>query len=160
MRCKAVKFVFLFFASFLILTAGVSGAMAVGHDDIFNGNISEPQTHIIKGASPRIITVGHTPDADYWYIQDAINAAKDGDIIEVWHGTYHEHIVINKSITLRSRDGVNMTFINGGGGGTAITLTADNVTITGFTIENAYIGIKIQSSNNSIVKDNIIRKII
>ena len=158
MRCKTGKFVFPVFASFLILTAGVSGARAVfGHDDIFNGNISEPQTHIIKGASPRIITVGHTPDADYWYIQDAINAAKDGDIIEVWHGTYHEHIVINKSITLRSRDGVNMTFINGGGDGTAITLTADNVTITGFTIENAYIGIKIQSSNNSIVKDNIIR---
>jgi len=164
MRCKAGKFVFLVFASFLILTVGVSGARAVfGHDegafsevyvdeDIFNGN----QTHIIKGASPRIITVGHTPDADYWYIQDAINASKDGDIIEVWYGTYIEDIVINKSITLRSRDGANMTVIKGKRGG--ITVTADNVTIIGFTIEDA-VGIKIDSSNNSIVKDNIIRSI-
>ena len=137
MRCKAGKFVFLVFASFLILTAGVSGAMAVGHDDIFNGNISEPQTHIIKGASPRIITVGHTPDADYWYIQDAINAAKDGDIIEVWSGIYYEHLVINKSLTIKSRDGAATTTINSMGSETAINITTDNVTISGFGIMNA-----------------------
>jgi len=155
MRRKAVKFVFLFFASFLILTAGVSCAMAVGHDDIFNGNISEPQTHIIKGTSPRIITVGHTPDADYWYIQDAINAAKDGDIIEVWYGTYNEYIIINKSITLRSRDGVNMTSISGRGGGTVVRISADNVTIMNFTIENGEIGIKIKS-NYCHIYNNVI----
>ena len=33
MMCKVVKFVFPVFALFLILTAGVSGARAVGHDD-------------------------------------------------------------------------------------------------------------------------------
>ena len=32
-KCKAVKFAFLVFASFLILTAGVSCVMAVGHDE-------------------------------------------------------------------------------------------------------------------------------
>ena len=106
-------------------------------------------------ASPRIITVGHTPGADYWFIQDAINAAKDGDIIEVWYGTYNEHIVINKSITLRSRDGVNMTSINGKGGGTIVLISADNVTITNFTIENGGIGIKIES-NNTVVCNNVI----
>jgi len=124
-------------------------------EDIFNGNISELQTHIIKGASPRIITVGHTPGADYWFIQDAINASKDGDIIEVWYGTYSEHIVINKSITLRSRDGVNMTFIDGLGSGTVVNISANNVKISGFTIENGDIGIKIEA-NNTIIRGNTI----
>ena len=46
MRCKAVKFVFLLFASFLILTAGVSCARAVGHDEgalieFVNQNLSQ-----------------------------------------------------------------------------------------------------------------------
>ncbi|MFQ6063352.1 MAG: nitrous oxide reductase family maturation protein NosD, partial [Methanosarcinales archaeon] len=113
---------------------------------------------ISASASARTITVGHSPGADYWNIQDAINAANDSDIIEVWYGTYSENLIINKSVTLKSRDGVNMTFINGFGSGTVITVTADNVTISGFTIENADTGIKI-SSNNNVVKDNIIKNI-
>ena len=39
------------------------------------------------------------PD-DYSTIQRAINAANPGDIVLVKNGTYHEHIVINKTITL------------------------------------------------------------
>ena len=99
--------------------------------------ISEAQT----------ITVGHTPGADYWNIQDAINASNDGDTIIVWYGVYNEHIVINKSLTIKSRDGASSTFINGMGSGTVIYVIADDVTIDGFTVDNGEIGIKISSDN-------------
>jgi pectin methylesterase-like acyl-CoA thioesterase len=39
------------------------------------------------------------PD-DYPTIQAAINAANDGDTIFVKIGTYYEHVVVNKSLSL------------------------------------------------------------
>ena len=33
-------------------------------------------------------------------IQDAINASSDGDTVFVYSGTYHENIIVNKTITL------------------------------------------------------------
>ncbi|MFQ6119593.1 MAG: nitrous oxide reductase family maturation protein NosD, partial [Methanosarcinales archaeon] len=114
---------------------------------------------ISASASARTITVGHSPSADYWNIQDAINSASNGDIIEVWYGTYSENLIINKSVTLKSRDGVNMTFINGFGSGTVITVTADNVTISGFTIENGETGIYLRSSNGTTISSNTITSV-
>ena len=63
----------------------------------------------------RTITVGHTAGAEYWNIQDAITASEDRDTIQVWYGTYSEHIVINKSLIVKSRDGTGRTFIDGPG---------------------------------------------
>src|SRR5688572_14722066 len=46
-------------------------------------------------------------------IQSAIDAARDGDIVEVCPGTYNERLVISgKAITLRSRDGADVTTID------------------------------------------------
>lgn len=39
------------------------------------------------------------PD-DYSYVQEAINAASDGDTIPVSAGTYRESLYINKTLTL------------------------------------------------------------
>jgi len=68
MRCKAVKFVFLFFA-FLVLTAFAS--------------VSEAKTIYV-------------PD-DYARIQWAVDSASIGDTIIVRDGTYYENVVVTKS---------------------------------------------------------------
>ena len=106
----------------------------------------------------RTITVGHTGGADYWNIQDAINAANDSDIIQVWYGTYNEHIVINRSLIVESRDGISKTFIDAMGSGVVVAITSDNVTFEGFTVQNGEIGIQL-TGNNSVISDNSIRNI-
>jgi parallel beta-helix repeat protein len=78
---------------------------------------------------------------EYATIQGAINSAYRGDTIEVAEGNYHEHIVINKTVSLigESRYG---TVILGDGTGTVVYVLANNVNITGFAITNGYIGIE------------------
>jgi len=70
-------------------------------------------------------------------IQDAIDAASDGDTIVVGDGTYHENLVIDKEITLQAGSGP----VIDGNGGVCITLAASNVTIQGFELMNGTQGI-------------------
>ncbi len=73
---------------------------------------------------------------DYPSIQEAINAAINGDTILVSEGTYYETIVVNKSISLIGEDQEN-TFINANNATRdIIDINASNVTIQGFTICN------------------------
>lgn len=112
-------------------------------------------------AEPRTIIV---PD-DYPTIQEAINAANLGDTVSVRNGTYYEHIVVNKSISLIGENKEN-TIIDGSRNGTVISVTADYVSISGLTIQNGYhiphitYGIKVGEweggCNNVTVHDNII----
>jgi nitrous oxidase accessory protein NosD len=102
------------------------------------------------------ITVGHTVGADYWNIQDAINASNDSDIIQVWYGTYNEHIFINKSLIVESRDGTSKTFIDGMGSAVVVNITSDNVTFEGFTVQNGEIGVKLTGNNSVIINNAII----
>lgn len=90
----------------------------------------------------RVITVGHTPGADYWNIQNAIDESNEGDLIQVWYGTYNENIVINKSLTVESRDGASYTFIDGMGSGIVVNIASDNVILKGFTVQNGKIGVQ------------------
>lgn len=67
-------------------------------------------------------------------IQEGINAADPGDIILVCNGDYNSTIV-NKSVSLADANG--SAVINGSGrDGTALTISASNVTIAGFEIKN------------------------
>jgi len=68
-------------------------------------------------------------------IQAAINAASPGDTILVPSGTYYEHVIVNKTVSLIGEN-TRTTNIDGNGTGTAVVLTADNVYISGFTIRN------------------------
>lgn len=114
-------------------------------------------------------------------IKDAINIANDSDIIYVGSGEYNGFFVINKSITLISEN-KESTIIDGSLStpltNSLINITADNVTISGFTIKNGKkreitiedtngipappyellyngIGVQILSNNNQINNNNI-----
>ncbi|TAJ45826.1 right-handed parallel beta-helix repeat-containing protein, partial [Methanofollis fontis] len=69
----------------------------------------------------------HVP-ADYPSIQAAIDAASDGDRIVVENGTYNEHLDVTASVMIA---GVGMPVVNASGTGTAITVSADGVCLSG-----------------------------
>jgi parallel beta-helix repeat protein len=88
----------------------------------------------------------------YSAIQDAINASEtsDGDTIFVESGTYFENLVVNKSVALI---GENMaTVLDGGGQETVIHIMQNNVTVTGFTIQNGY---TIENSGEGVFLDDV-----
>lgn len=105
-------------------------------------------------ANGKDITV---PD-DYDKIQWAISNATEGDTIYVRSGVYRENVMVDKSnLTLVGEDSYN-TIIEGQGTGHAITLRAQDATITGFTIKNSdskvYGGIYVAGSSGSNITYN------
>ncbi|ELZ82974.1 nitrous oxidase accessory protein [Haloferax elongans ATCC BAA-1513] len=75
-------------------------------------------------------------------IQAAIDAASSGDVIEVRNGTYTGDLVIDKPLTLLSKNGAEYTKIVGDGstepGGApnvVVNVTSSDVTVEGFTID-------------------------
>lgn len=73
-------------------------------------------------------------DCDVTSLADAVQAAADGDRIEVRGGVYPGGLIIDKSIELI---GVDDPVIDGSGDGTLIAVTAPDVTIDGFTLRNS-----------------------
>jgi len=96
---------------------------------------------------------------DYSTIQAAIDAASPGDTIKVTHGTYYEHLILDKELLLEGEN-ENTTIIDGNEVGDVIYITASNATVSGFTIQrsgrNFNSGIRLQSSSNSVITGNII----
>jgi parallel beta-helix repeat protein len=74
----------------------------------------------------------------YLTIQDAVDAPEtvNGHVIFVKNGVYYEHVVVNKALSLVGEE-KNMTIIDGGDVGTVMTVGADNVSITKFTIRKS-----------------------
>lgn len=101
--------------------------------------------------------------ADYTCIQEAVDAAVDGDTVYVYSGRYEEHVVISsKSITLQGED-KDSTIIDAGGDGTALFINATHdVSVSGFTFQNSgkstwiEAGIYVHDSSNCMITDNII----
>jgi hypothetical protein len=93
-------------------------------------------------------------------ITEGIEAVVSGKSVIVAAETYNEQLVINKGITLRG-ESKNNTFITGNGfTGNLITITADNVTISGFSIygkSNTFIGIYSDSYSSIEISENIIQ---
>ncbi len=79
----------------------------------------------------------HVPN-DFPTIQEAVDAALDGDTILVAPGVYRENVVVTSSgLTLKGKKAT----IDGAYLGTCLTVTADDVTITGFTLSNGGPGV-------------------
>ncbi len=79
------------------------------------------------------------PD-NYPTITSAINHASAGDIIVVKSGMYNENLQINKSITLEGENNNNTVIIGSAStqraSSAALTIAADNVKVSGFTIQS------------------------
>jgi parallel beta-helix repeat protein len=77
------------------------------------------------------------PD-QYNTINEAINHASPGDIIQVKSGIYNENLPINKSLTLQGQNRQNTVIIGEGGAergaNPVIALGANDIKISGFTI--------------------------
>jgi parallel beta-helix repeat protein len=109
----------------------------------------------IARANPSTLTV----PGQYPTIQGAINAASPGDTVLVSSGTYHENLVITKSVNLVGASPSN-AIIDASGSGFGINITAATaVYVSGFTIRNTDVynsGILIADSSNVTVSGNIV----
>ena len=104
-------------------------------------------------------TVDDDGSADFSTIEGAIDAASDGDTIIVNEGTYAEgQISVYKSVSLKANGTV---IVDGLEVGHVFFVTANNVTIEGFTVRNSktgwgYSGIRLQNVKNCVVSRNTV----
>ena len=112
-------------------------------------------------SSTNSLFVGGDGPNNYSCIQDAIDNASNGDTVFVYSGIYNESLLINKTINLigENKNKVFLQINNQDG----IKVTADNVEITGFTIDLIRANhhdislIHISTSGNYIHDNNIIK---
>ena len=76
----------------------------------------------------KTITVDDSGGQDYEKIQDAVNAAEEGDIIRVFEGAYAENVILDQRLSLEGNSSLN-TIIDGSNSGNVITVNADGCTI-------------------------------
>lgn len=99
--------------------------------------------------------VGGSGPNNYTKIQDAIDNATNGDTVYVYKGSYHEHILITKEITLEGETRVQ-TIIAGNYSNNIIRIQANNTKIMCFTIKNGQIGIYVVDSSYFTITQNIL----
>jgi len=101
-----------------------------------------------------LLTVGKE-GANYTVIQDAIDAASPGDVIEVRDGTYPENVIVDKALVLR---GIGNPVIDSNGNGSAVKLNKNGIVLEGFALINASSsGIEINYNDNITIRNNTIR---
>ncbi len=101
-----------------------------------NSETIKTERYIILASPPATINV----PAERTTIQAAIDAANDGDTVLVAPGTYVENLDFKgKAITVTSRDGADVTIIDGNRAGTVVAFSSGEASTTvldGFTIRN------------------------
>jgi len=123
------------------LTSLFTVVLTINGSTYFKGYKSSP-----KLSGEQIWTVDDDlqqyPNANFTKIQDAINAAVDGDIITVYPGTYTENIEVNKKLTIKSNNGAKITIIQAANSNDHVfEVLASYVDIDGFTIRGGNYGI-------------------
>jgi parallel beta-helix repeat protein len=122
----------------------------------YSGGLFTDTTGTITVTLPSNITVDDSGGAHYTTIQEAINNAQPGDTVFVYSGTYYEHLFIDKSLTLMGEER-ETTIIDGDGYGKVIFVVGDNVSISGFTIQDGEYGIFCQESDSTDIEYNTIK---
>jgi len=106
-------------------------------------------------AEPRTWIVDDNGAGDFNTIQQAINAASDGDIIFVCNGTYYEHLTIDKSLSLIG-ESKWYTTIDGNSTGDVVSITSNDTKIVNFTIQYGYSGISLLHCRDNNISSNIL----
>jgi parallel beta-helix repeat protein len=102
----------------------------------------------LKKSVPKEIKV---PD-DYRTIQEAVEAAMPGDIIEVSTGFYNENVIINKPLAVNAphQDSVIQAADTSL---PCMLITVDNTSISGLSCQKGSYGILLLKSNNCYISD-------
>ena len=92
-------------------------------------------------------------DTGIWYftIQEGVDNSSDGHTIEVYEGTFVEQVTVDKKIML-----VGDNAIINGSGGVCMSVVADSVSISGFTLTNGSVGVGVSLSTNVSISHNMI----
>ncbi|MCK4348301.1 MAG: right-handed parallel beta-helix repeat-containing protein [Thermoplasmatales archaeon] len=115
-----------------------------------------PIVTVSVASDGNVIYVDDDGGADYTNIQDAIDAADDGDTVYVYKGTYHENLQIDKTIFLTGED-KSETIIYGENSSNVVKVTANSVNIEGFSVKNGFdTGIYVFDSVDTSISDCII----
>ena len=96
---------------------------------------------------------------NYPTIQEAIDAPEtlSGHTIFVEEGTYYENVVLSKPNLTLIGENKHTTIIDGNGKSIAVSLTANNTRIEGFTVQNGSCGIQIYPwTSGHIICNNVI----
>jgi len=141
-------------ATIILLFISVSVIPSTG--TVVEGKFTMPSSY-----DRNTLYVGGSGSGNYTRIQDAIDDAGDGDTIFVFDDSspYYENVVVDKSINLIGENR-NTTVIDGGGWRDVVSVSADFMSINGFTIQNSGdhlldSGVEIHSKFCSI-SDNIL----
>jgi parallel beta-helix repeat protein len=106
-----------------------------------------------KNGLYRLISATIRVPTDYSTIQEAVNAAEPGNTVFVYNGTYHENIVVNKTLTLIGQD--SRAVVVGGIGGTVLYgYSSADLVIDGFTLQGGQYGVRITKSARVTVSNN------
>ena len=132
-------------AGFLLLLATLLG--------VFGSPVLIRKAH----PEPATLTVDGAGSADFRTIQDAINAAHNGDSINVSRGVYQEHVIVNRSVSLTGENR-STTIIDGDGSGTVVLVTAGDAKLHGFTVRNGKSGIMVLGSRNCTISENLVER--
>ena len=112
---------------------------------------------VSEDANGKTIVVAKDSSGDYSIVQDAIDAAEDGDTIRVYEGTYNENVIVDKTISLIG-NGSEVTLIHAMNEHLDIMkLRANWVNVTGFTMaggRSGSAGIKVEFDYNMISENN------
>jgi hypothetical protein len=92
-------------------------------------------------------------------IYDGIFHVKDGGTVHVSAGTYYERLRLQKRLRLEGEDGKDVTFIDAQGqtGMPVLRLEADEIQISGFTIQNGSVGVEFGPCSNGLLTESTIR---
>jgi thermitase len=110
---------------------------------------------LIEVRAPQVIRV----PTDYSTIQGAVDAAHEGDTVFVASGKYYENVTINTNGLTLMGENSNTTIIDGKMLQDVILVTADDVTVDGFTPQHSgdgYGGVTLLGSSGSSLSNTVV----